>query len=178
MPHDFEPFPILLEAYQDGAGVPDRASILQDWTHHTFISCFLHISGAGEKSSPQETKCSIGFSINIADMRIPFQIICNCYTTVFDDGSDTLGYVGKELFCGRNQYLSTFASFSPQIKAQHVKIAKISSKFGVSAYGRRNLGYWNYICAWSTLYTSFGEEFLGMTAETPNLPNVHICVQS
>ena len=28
---------------------------------------------AGEKSSPQETKCSIGFSANIADMRIPFQ---------------------------------------------------------------------------------------------------------
>ena len=49
-------------------------------THHTFISCFLHILGAGEKSSPQETKCSIGFIANIADMRIPFQIICNCYT--------------------------------------------------------------------------------------------------
>ena len=26
------------------------------------MSCFLHILGAGEKSSPQETKCSIGFS--------------------------------------------------------------------------------------------------------------------
>ena len=82
LPLDFEPFPILFEAYQDG--VPDRASILQDWTHHTFISCFLHILGAGEKSLPQETKCSIGFSANIADMRIPFQIICNCYTKVFD----------------------------------------------------------------------------------------------
>ena len=66
-------------------GVPDRASILQDWTHHTFISCFLHILGAGEKSSPQETKCSIGFSASIADMRIPFQIICNCYTKVFEE---------------------------------------------------------------------------------------------
>ena len=33
-----------------------RASILQDWTHHTFISCFLHILRAEEKSSPQETK--------------------------------------------------------------------------------------------------------------------------
>ena len=33
-------------------GVPDRACILQDWTHHNFISCFLHILGAGEKSSP------------------------------------------------------------------------------------------------------------------------------
>ena len=65
-------------------GVPDRASILKDWTHHTFISCFLHILGAGEKRSPQNTKCSIGFSANIADMRIPFQIICNCYTKVFD----------------------------------------------------------------------------------------------
>ena len=65
-------------------GFPDRASILQDWTYHTFISCFLHILGAGEKSSPQETKCSIGFSANIADMRIPFQIICNCYTKVLE----------------------------------------------------------------------------------------------
>ena len=82
LPHDFEPFLILLGAYQDG--VPDRASILQDWTHHTFISCFLHILGTGEKSSRQETKCSIGFSANIADMRIPFQIICNCHTKVFD----------------------------------------------------------------------------------------------
>ena len=30
-------------------GIPDRASILQDLTHHTFISCFLHILGAGER---------------------------------------------------------------------------------------------------------------------------------
>ena len=82
LPHDFEPFLILLEAFR--MRVPDGASILQDWTHHNFISCFLHILGAGEKSSPQETKCSIGFSANIADMRIPFQIICNCYTKVFD----------------------------------------------------------------------------------------------
>ena len=27
---------------------------------------------------------SIGFSANNADMRIPFQMICNCYTKVFD----------------------------------------------------------------------------------------------
>ena len=27
---------------------------------------------------------TIGFSANIADMGIPFQIICNCYTKVFD----------------------------------------------------------------------------------------------
>ena len=65
-------------------GVLDRASILQDWTHHTFISCFLHILGAGEKGSPQETKCSIGFGANIADMRIPSQIICNCYLQEID----------------------------------------------------------------------------------------------
>ena len=64
--------------------VPDRASILQDWTHQNLISCFLHILGAGEKSSPQETKGTISFSANIADMRIPFQINCNCYTTIFD----------------------------------------------------------------------------------------------
>ena len=51
-------------------GVPDRASILEDWTHHTFVSCFLHILGAEEKSSPHETKCSIRFSANIADMRM------------------------------------------------------------------------------------------------------------
>ena len=63
--------------------VPDRASILQGWMHHTFISYFLHILGAGEKSLPQETKASISFSANIADMRIPFQIICNCCTKVF-----------------------------------------------------------------------------------------------
>ena len=67
--------------------VPDRASILLDWTHHTFISCFLSILGTGEKSSPQETKGSISFSANIADMRIPFQIklmACEVYKIVND----------------------------------------------------------------------------------------------
>ena len=67
-----------------------RASILQYWPHHTHISCFLHILGAGEKSSTQETKGSISFSENIADMRIPFQIICNCYAKVFDGLSEYL----------------------------------------------------------------------------------------
>ena len=39
--------------------------------------------GAGEKSSPQETKGSISFSANtcIADMGIPFQIIKNVIFT-------------------------------------------------------------------------------------------------
>ena len=37
------------------------------------------------KRAPQETKGSISFSANIADMRTPFQIICNCYTKVFDN---------------------------------------------------------------------------------------------
>ena len=59
--------------------VPDRASILQDWTHHTFISCFLYIWGQEKKSSPQETKGSISFSANIADMCIPFQIILGAW---------------------------------------------------------------------------------------------------
>ena len=70
-------------------GVPDRACILQDWTHHTFISCFLHILGAGEKSSPQEFKCFCGFSANInkgayemcgqraSDLRLCFRIFKN-----------------------------------------------------------------------------------------------------
>ena len=52
--------------------------------HHSFISCFFQILGTGEKSSPQETKGSISFTANIVDMCIPFQIICNCYTKVFD----------------------------------------------------------------------------------------------
>ena len=37
------------------------------------------ILGAGEKSSPQETKSSVSFSaLNVSDMRIPSQIKCNC----------------------------------------------------------------------------------------------------
>ena len=52
--------------------------------HHSFISCFFHILVAGEKSSPQETKGSVSLSANIADMRIPSKITCNCYTNVFD----------------------------------------------------------------------------------------------
>ena len=62
----------------------DLAPILKDLMHHTFKSCLFYILGTGEKSSPQETKGSISFSSNIADVRIPFQIICNCYTKVFD----------------------------------------------------------------------------------------------
>ena len=36
------------------------------------------ILGAGENSSPQETKSSVSFSANVSDMRIPSQIKCNC----------------------------------------------------------------------------------------------------
>ena len=35
--------------------------------HHPFLSCFFHILGAGEKSSPQESKDSVGLSASIAD---------------------------------------------------------------------------------------------------------------
>ena len=48
------------------------------------IKLLLSHLGAGEKSSPQETKGSVSFSANIADMRIPSQVKCNCYTKVFD----------------------------------------------------------------------------------------------
>ena len=48
------------------------------------VQVLVLVFGGGEKSSPQETKGSISFSANITDMRIPSQIICNCYTKVFD----------------------------------------------------------------------------------------------
>ena len=34
-------------------------SILKDWSHHTFISCFFHILRARKQSSSQESKSSI-----------------------------------------------------------------------------------------------------------------------
>ena len=49
-----------------------------------FIACFFHILGAGEKSSPQETKGSVSFGANIANVRIPSQIRCNCNIGLFD----------------------------------------------------------------------------------------------
>ena len=88
LPHNFEPFLILLEAYRYKG--PKLSFIFQDWTQHLLISCFFHIlgggggGGAGEKSSSQETKGSVSFSTNIADMRIPSKIRCNWYTKVFD----------------------------------------------------------------------------------------------
>ena len=38
-----------------------------------FLSCFFLILGAGEYSLPQESKGSVCFSANIADMRIHFK---------------------------------------------------------------------------------------------------------
>ena len=60
--------------------VQNRASILQDLTHHTFLSCFLHILGAEEKSSPQETKGSISFSASIGRFNIALKSYINIYT--------------------------------------------------------------------------------------------------
>ena len=65
----------------------DRASLLQNWTHHIVESCFFYVSGGGgggggarKQSSPQEPKGSVDLNADIADMRIPFQINCDCYT--------------------------------------------------------------------------------------------------
>ena len=56
--------------------------MFQEWTHHSFKSCFFHILGTGENISPQETKGAVSLSANIADIRIPSQITCNCYTNL------------------------------------------------------------------------------------------------
>ena len=77
---EFEPFPIHLEVYQyKGPRVPNGTGRTNPLIAASFTSW-----GAGEKSSPQESKGSVGFSANIADMRIPSQITCSCFTEVFD----------------------------------------------------------------------------------------------
>ena len=43
--------------------------------YHSFINCFVLILGAGEKSSPQETKVSVSLSANITNMCVPSQIV-------------------------------------------------------------------------------------------------------
>ena len=63
--------------------VPNSASILKDWSQHTFISCFFHILRAKKQISSQESKSS-GLGTHISNMRVPFQITSNCYTEVFD----------------------------------------------------------------------------------------------
>ena len=45
--------------------VLNRASILQDWTHQSFIGCFFHILGAEDYSLPQEATGSVSFGLNI-----------------------------------------------------------------------------------------------------------------
>ena len=40
------------------------------------------ILGSGKQILHQESKGNVGLSANIADMWIPFQSICNCYTEV------------------------------------------------------------------------------------------------
>ena len=56
------------------------ASILKDWSHHTFISCFFHILRARKQISSQDSKSSIGLGTHISNMRVPFQITSNCLT--------------------------------------------------------------------------------------------------
>ena len=72
--------------------VSNCASILKDWSHHTFISCFFHILRAREQISSQESKSSIGLGTHISNMRVPFQITINC---------STFGAVGLELVRAR-----------------------------------------------------------------------------
>ena len=59
-------------------GIPDQASIFEDWTH------IFHILGTRKQISPKDPQGSVGLSANIDDMGILFQIICNCYSEVFD----------------------------------------------------------------------------------------------
>ena len=75
--------------------VPNCASILKDWLHHTFISCFFHILRARKQILSQESKSSIGLGTHISNMRVPFQITCNCYTDVYD--AFNIGYGMGEL---------------------------------------------------------------------------------
>ena len=74
LPHDFEPFLIFPEAYQYKG--PKPSFHIPGLDALFLYRLLLSHLGAGEKSSPQETKGSISFIANIADMRIPFQIIC------------------------------------------------------------------------------------------------------
>ena len=57
--------------------------MFQEWMHQSFKSCSFHILGTKEQVSPQESKDFVGLSANIV-IGIPFQIICNCYTEIFD----------------------------------------------------------------------------------------------
>ena len=61
----------------EGGRVPNRIVILQDWAHQSFISCFFYFLG-------QEYKFRLRNPVNIAYMCISFQVICNCYSKVFD----------------------------------------------------------------------------------------------
>ena len=75
---DFELFLILPEAYQYKR---PKSSFHTPGLGAQFIYKLLLSHLGGRK---KELAGTISFSANIADVRIPFQIICNCNTEVFD----------------------------------------------------------------------------------------------
>ena len=65
--------------------VPNCASILKDWSHQTFISCFLHILRARKQISSQESKSSIGLGTHISSSSNSFPPL-NAQASNFDQG--------------------------------------------------------------------------------------------
>ena len=83
LPHDFEMFLIHLEGFRyDG---PKRSFHIQDLDAPFLYKLLLsHLGGRRIEFASRSQGFCWSFSTNIVDMRIPFQIICNRNTEIFD----------------------------------------------------------------------------------------------
>ena len=62
------------------AGIPNTAAIFQNGANTSLMCCFFNILRTLIKISSQETKSSICLSTHVADMCIPSQVMCDCYS--------------------------------------------------------------------------------------------------
>ena len=61
-------------------GIPNTATIFQNGANKSPICCRFYIPRTLIKISSQETKSSICLSTHVADMCIPSQVTCDCYS--------------------------------------------------------------------------------------------------
>ena len=61
-----------------------QIAILQDWMYQSFLSRLFNISLTCRQVSSKEAKGPVSLCANIAGMCVPFQIVCNGYTKIFD----------------------------------------------------------------------------------------------
>ena len=69
-----------LSLKNDALGIPNTAAIFQNGVNTSPTCCLLYILKTLIKITSQETKCFICLSTHVADMCLPSQVMCDCYS--------------------------------------------------------------------------------------------------